>query len=78
MTQWSRIYLTIQEMEETQIPSLGWEGPLLDEMESTPVFLPGESMDRGTWRATVGVVAELDTTEHTCTHMPQIRGIEEY
>ena len=78
MTQWSRIYLTIQEMEETQIPSLGWEGPLLEEMESTPVFLPGESMDRGTWRATVGVVAELDTTEHTRTHMPQIRGIEEY
>ena len=35
-------------------------------------------MDRGTWRATACVVAKLDATEHTQTHMPQIRGTEEY
>ena len=35
--------------------------------EPTPIFLPGESHDRGAWRAIVqGVVKELDdlVTEH--------------
>ena len=26
-----------------QVPSLGWEDPLKNEMAPTPVFLPGES-----------------------------------
>ena len=30
--------------------------------QSTPVFLPGESMDRGAWPAIVHGVAELDMT----------------
>ena len=33
--------------------------------EPTPVFLPGESQDRGAWQATVQGVAESDTTEAT-------------
>ena len=33
--------------------------------QPTPVFLPGESMDRGAWWATVHRVAELDMTEVT-------------
>ena len=31
--------------------------------QPTPVFLPGESLDRGAWWATVCRVTELDTTE---------------
>ena len=31
------------EMQETQVQSLGWEDPLEEEMQSAPVFLPGES-----------------------------------
>ena len=33
--------------------------------QPTPVFLPGESLDRGAWRATVHGVAESDMTEVT-------------
>ena len=33
--------------------------------QPTPVFLPGESHDRGAWQATVHGVTELDTTEAT-------------
>ena len=29
-------------MQETRVPSLGWEDPLEKEMASTLVFLPGE------------------------------------
>ena len=34
-----------------------------------PVCLPGHSIDRGAWWTTVYGAAELDTTEHTCTHI---------
>ena len=30
-------------MQETQVRSLGWEDPPEEEMQPTPVFLPGES-----------------------------------
>ena len=33
----------MQEMQETQVWSLGEEDPLEKEMATTPVFLPGES-----------------------------------
>ena len=48
-----------------QVQPLGWEDPLEEGMATTAVFLPGESVDRGAWWATVHVVAELDTTEAT-------------
>ena len=35
--------------------------------QPTPVFLPGESMDRGTRQATVHEATELDTTG--CAHI---------
>lgn len=39
-----------------------WGDPLEKEMATTPVFLPGESMEKRTWRATVhGVTKELKT-----------------
>ena len=40
-------------MQETWVQSLGWEDPLEEEMATTPVFLPGKSMDRGAWQAPV-------------------------
>ena len=48
---------------ETRVRFLGWEDPLENEWQPTPVFLPGESHDGGAWWATVHGVAESDTTE---------------
>ena len=33
----------MQELQETQVRSLGWEEPLEEEMQPTPVSFPGES-----------------------------------
>ena len=33
----------MQEMQKTQVQSLGQEAPLEEEMATTPVFLPGKS-----------------------------------
>ena len=63
MAQWQRIRLPVQEMQETQVPSLGLKGPVEKEWQPTPVFLPGKCHGRGVWWATVHGVAELDTTE---------------
>ena len=41
----------------SRVQSLGWEDPLEDSMQPTPVFLPGESHGRGAWWATVHRVA---------------------
>ena len=47
--QWQRILWPVQETQETQVTqgtqvkSLGQEDPLEEEMQPTPVFLPGES-----------------------------------
>ena len=30
-------------MRETQVQSLGWEDPLVEAWQPTPVFLPGDS-----------------------------------
>ena len=43
----------------------GWEDPLQEGMQPTPVFLPGESMDGGGWWATVQGHKESDTMEAT-------------
>ena len=37
---------------------LGQDDPLQEEMQPTPVFSPGESMDRGAWQAIVHGVAK--------------------
>ena len=37
----------MQELQETQVQSLGWENPLEKEMQPTPVFLPGKSYGQG-------------------------------
>ena len=45
----------MQEMQEIQIPLLGWEDALEKEMAMQYSCL-GNSMDRGTWQAAVHVV----------------------
>ena len=51
-------------MQETWVPSLGWEDHLKAGMATTPVFLPGESHGQ---RSLAGYISwshkELDTTE---------------
>ena len=48
-------------MKETQVPSLGQEDPLEKGMQSTPVFSPGDSMDRGVWLSTIHGVTKRQT-----------------
>ena len=56
-------------MQETWIWSLGGKDPLEKEMATTPVFLPGNPMNRGAWWATICGVAkvghDLDLTTKT-------------
>ena len=49
--------------------SLDQEDPLKKEMQPIPVFLPGESMDRGAWQATANRVTKSPdwATEHSHT-----------
>ena len=56
--QWWRICLL---MQETWVRSLDWEDPWRRKWQPTPVFLPGESKDRGAWRATVHGAAKSRT-----------------
>ena len=65
---------SMQKMQEIQTPSLGKKDPLEEGMETTPVFLPGESHGH---RSLVGFSLqchkESDTTvvtehTHTCIH----------
>ena len=49
----------MQEMQETQAPSLGWEDPPELEMATASIHLPGKF--RGAWRATVHRVTNSQT-----------------
>ena len=49
-------------MQETQVPSLGWEDPLEKAM-ATPVFLPGDFQGQSSLRATVHGVTRIRLTE---------------
>ena len=52
----------MQEMQETLVPSLGWEDPLQEEMATHSTILAWRiPMDRGAWRATVQGVAKSQT-----------------
>ena len=43
----------MQETQETRVKPLGQENPLEWKVATTPVFLLGNPMDGGAWRATV-------------------------
>ena len=51
--------------------SLGEQDPLEEEMAPTPVFLPGNPMDRGAWWATAHGVAKNQTRPSPMTR-PQL------
>ena len=56
-------------MLETCARSLGREPSWRRKWLPTPVFLPGESLDRGAWQATVHAVAKSRTRlKRLCTH----------
>ena len=54
-------------MQETWVPSLGWEDPLEEKMATQPLFLPGKSHGQ---RSLAGYSPrghkEFDTTKHAC------------
>ena len=47
----------MQKKQEMSDRSLGWEDPLEEERQPTPVFLPGKPIDTGARQATVHGVA---------------------
>ena len=66
MAQWVKNPPAMQETRETQVQTLGQEGPLEEGMAThSSVLAWGIPMDRGAWRATVHRVAESDMTEAT-------------
>ena len=52
----------MQETLEMRVGSLGQKDPLEKEKQPTPVFLPGESVDRGAWWATVYGITKSQTS----------------
>ena len=48
-------------MQETQVRSLDWEDPLEKEVTTIPVFLLGNPMEGGAWRAIVHGVEKSQT-----------------
>ena len=71
VAQWVKNLPAMQETQETQVQSLGWENPLEGGMATHSSILAWRNpMDRRPWQAIVHGVAEADTTEsteHTCT-----------
>ena len=69
VAQWQRICLLIQETQERQVQSLGWEDPLEKGMTTHSTILAWnisrteEPAGSGLWGH-----KESDTTEHTCIH----------
>ena len=54
MAQWVENPLAVQETQETQVQSLGWEDSLEEEMAThSSILARKNSMDRGAWWATV-------------------------
>ena len=58
----------MQEAQEIQAGSLGWEDPLEEDMATHSSILAWSiSMDRGAWWATVRGITESDTAEQLNT-----------
>ena len=58
----------VQETQETQVWSIGWEHLLTEEVATHSSFLLKSPMDQGAWRTTAPKIAELDMTEQLNTH----------
>ena len=57
-------------MQETQVPSLGWEDPLEKEMATPSSILRQDNpVGRGAWRATVCGVAKSLVHDLATEHM---------
>lgn len=61
MTLVKKIFLPTQDTWWSQVWSLNWEDPRRRAWWPTPIWLPGESMDGGAWRATVLRVQRVNT-----------------
>ena len=66
MAQWVKNLPVMQETQEMQVQSLGWEDSLKEEMAMPSSLLVWKilcPMNKGAWQATVyGVTKESDTT----------------
>ena len=64
----------MQETQETQVQSLGWEDVLEEEIATTPALLPGESHgQRSLAGYSLWVHKELDMTERLSTQAGSLR-----
>ena len=67
------ICLPMQEVQETRVQSLGWEDPLVEEWQPTPIFLPDESHRQRSlavyspWDCRTGYDLVLEHTANTWT-----------
>ena len=69
MVQWVKNPPAMQETQEMQVQSLGWEDPLEEEMETCSSILAWK-MDRGAWWATVMELQRVrDDWVHMHTHV---------
>ena len=60
VAQWLRIQLPLQEMQESQVWSLGQEDPLKEEMAThSDIFSWKNPMGRGAWQTTVHKVSKV-------------------
>ena len=67
-----RIHLTRQELQRTQVLSLGTEEPLEKEMTTHSKYPCLENpMDRSAWRATIHRVAKSQARLGTCIYKPK-------
>ena len=67
VAQWVKDPPGVQETQEMWVQSLGREDPLGDDMATHSSILAAESMDRGTWSATIHRVTH-DLSNWVCMH----------
>ena len=71
VAQWQRIYLPIQETQETQVQCLSWEDPLEEEMATHSSILDGIIP----WQRSLVGGKESGMTEWVSTRIPFMKGI---
>ena len=78
VVQWKRICLPKQEMQETQVRSLGWEDPLELKMAGHfNILACKNSMDKGAWWATVHGFTKSRTRLSSWAHTQILSGCAE-